>query len=137
VRAYADLDGVSRWFVQAAKKAEKATKFRPDQKAAFVNSTPKGEKKGAGGGGQQRMAFSLTFPYDAVSMFCNSLADCSTALADDYDPPACEAAWYDWWEAKARTFCCALQLVPTAARACESRSSSWPTTSRRRRSSSL
>ncbi|KAJ1932340.1 valine--tRNA ligase, partial [Linderina macrospora] len=51
-----------------APKKEKEPKVAKP-KAAFVNTTPEGEKK-----------------------------DMSQSMADSYEPEAVEAAWYSWWE---------------------------------------
>ena len=44
-------------------------------KAEYVNKTPKGEKK-----------------------------DLTEPMAEAYNPPAVEAAWYDWWEKEVSLF---------------------------------
>lgn len=50
-------------------------------KAAFVNETPVGSKKG--------------------NIICQKiihfLLDCSKDLAKEYSPAVVEAAWYEWW----------------------------------------
>ncbi|KAJ2404565.1 valine--tRNA ligase, partial [Coemansia sp. RSA 2530] len=53
----------------AAPKKEKEAKSAPKPKAAFVNTTPAGEKK-----------------------------DMSEPMADSYNPVAVESSWYSWWE---------------------------------------
>ncbi|KAJ2012261.1 valine--tRNA ligase, partial [Coemansia sp. S610] len=53
----------------AAPKKEKEAKPAPKPKAAFVNTTPAGEKK-----------------------------DMSEPMADSYNPVAVESSWYSWWE---------------------------------------
>lgn len=55
----------------AGEKKAKADKEKKEQEPAFVNTTPKGEKK-----------------------------DMSQPMASGYNPIAVESAWYDWWEAQ-------------------------------------
>ncbi|EIN04124.1 hypothetical protein PUNSTDRAFT_122965 [Punctularia strigosozonata HHB-11173 SS5] len=55
----------------AGEKKAKAEKAKKEEEPAFVNTTPKGEKK-----------------------------DTTQPMGSGYNPIAVEAAWYDWWEAQ-------------------------------------
>ncbi|EPQ53150.1 hypothetical protein GLOTRDRAFT_100848 [Gloeophyllum trabeum ATCC 11539] len=55
----------------AGEKKAKAEKEKKEEEPAFVNTTPKGEKK-----------------------------DLSQPMGSGYNPIAVEAAWYDWWDAQ-------------------------------------
>ena len=64
------------------KKAKE--KVTQSQEVPFVNTTPKGKKKGA-----------MTPPVCYRSN--TDYVDVSGPMASGYNPIAVEAAWYDWW----------------------------------------
>ena len=67
-------------------KKKKEKKFRLKQE--FINPTPEGLKKG-----MDFLAPSFQL-YDALTQ----QVEMPTEMAEEYDPPAVEAAWYSWWE---------------------------------------
>lgn len=86
------------------KAKEKAAK---DGVVPFVNTTPKGQKKGEfWDAGKRRgctvyrtflpSAWCGTVFHRATCLF-TAAADLSGPMATGYDPIAVEAAWYDWW----------------------------------------
>lgn len=73
----------------AGEKKVKAEKKKEVEEEPFVNTTPKGEKKGAYISWSQRAQHS-----DGDVDLTQSMS------ASGYNPLAVEAAWYDWWEAQ-------------------------------------
>ena len=78
----------------AAKKGPKTSARKPAPKSTrdvdttqFVNTTPKGEKKGC---------YSFILIHWALYIFL----DLSQPMAAGYNPIAVESAWYEWWLAQ-------------------------------------
>lgn len=83
-------DAVATAVTSEKKEKAKPAKEKKEEDAPFVNTTPKGEKKGA------CPVFLVRGPHRAHFF---SL-DMTQAMASGYNPIAVESAWYDWWEAQ-------------------------------------
>jgi len=68
-----------------SKKKPAAEKESKEENLPFVNTTPKGDKKG-----RFRVAWEL-------SVLLITIIDMTEAMAAGYNPIAVEASWYDWW----------------------------------------
>ena len=69
-------------------KGDKPKKDDKDVPDDFVNTTPKGQKKGT------------SSSTSCLILQTGPVTDLSQPMASGYNPIAIEAAWYDWWLAQ-------------------------------------